>query len=77
MSTVDEVYDAIAAGDFALAEELTNSITDPRELNRMSNEFAVAAQYTWSDELHRRSDELRQGFFPEPFRFYPEGEPLP
>jgi hypothetical protein len=70
---IDVVYEAIAAGDFALAEERINNITDHHQIHLMSTEFAVGGQYTWANELRIRAEELKQGFVPEPFQFFPEG----
>ena len=74
MHTLKEIAEAISAGDFSLAEERLNSITDFRELGRVSEDFASSGQYTWSTELRHRADALRQGVFCPPFQFYPERE---
>ncbi len=71
---IDEINEAMKAGDFARAEELVNSITDHREVHQISTWFAAAGEFALSKELHRRSEELRLGLIPVPFRFVDEGE---
>lgn len=76
MSHIEDVVQAIAADDLALAEKIIDSISDPRELMRLSNDMAIACQYEWADELRDHADALRQGLPSPPFRFFPEGDRL-
>ena len=71
---LDEIKDAIAAGDIALAEELVNSITDPYMLYRLSDRFASDCQHVWAGEISNRGDALKRGLKPLLFRFFGEGE---
>lgn len=74
MATVDEVYEAIAAGDLARAEELANSITEPDKLTYLSSFFASAGQQVWAEEIFNRGHALRRGATPLLFRFFEKGE---